>query len=54
MALRADFLRLAAIVLFILTGVLLLVGDGISLRTALALVSFALAAFAASALAWRP
>lgn len=46
---NADFLRLAAVVTFVVTGVLLLLADSFSFRTALALDSFALAAFAASA-----
>jgi len=48
-----DLLRVGAIVVFILSGVLLL-GETAGLRTALALDSFALAAWAASAVVWRP
>jgi hypothetical protein len=52
---NADLLRLAAVITFVLTGVLLILGDGIELRTGLALDSFALAAFAASAWTrWGP
>jgi hypothetical protein len=52
---NADFLRLAAVVTFVVVGVLLLLADAVSLRTGLALDSFALAAFAASSASyWRP
>jgi hypothetical protein len=52
MALRGDFLRLAAIITFVVVGVLLLIADDVSLRTSLALICFGLAAFAAAAGAW--
>ena len=52
MAVSSDFLRLAAIVLFVVTGLLLVLGDGVSLRTGLALTCAGLACFAASALGW--
>lgn len=50
----SSLLHFAAILVFVLTGVLLLLGSAISLTAGLALVSFALAAWAAAGVPWRP
>jgi hypothetical protein len=47
-----SLLAWGAVILFIVTGVLLLVSDTVSLRTALALTDFALAAFVAAGARW--
>ena len=54
MALSGDFLRLAAVVIFVVTALLLVLGDGITIATGLSLACAGLACFAASTVAWRP
>jgi hypothetical protein len=47
-----DILRIGAVIVFVITGVILIITDDVELRTALALTDFGLAAFAASAFTW--
>lgn len=46
-------LRLGAVIVLVLVGLLLLIGDSVALSTAAALDSFALAAWCASGYPWR-